>query len=282
MICPPVRVAARFRRLLIALIGAASLFANGCALLRPKAEAIVALPVRPLPIESHGTQDRNRIHCSSVMLLRAEHVAISDEAIALLEGHLISRDLKITSSAWTGRVVADPTHEQVEPASRLPYLERALVLAKGANAECVFQIFRLFDAPQPKVRYFVLHQGQAVMVEGSALEAQSFPVWRKRIISGPLWNVQGKLVAVRDGRVLAVVSLEASTVDQQRYLSFRETDGALQPSWAFESQFGGPEDLHLLRTALMDQLALEIKGPPVPPPMPRAAPGPGDLQAPTE
>jgi hypothetical protein len=195
------------------------------------------------------------------MLIRDQQVAVEERFLAIVEGHLIQRGLGLVSSAATGQVVSDPSHEQVEGAAKLPPIERVLVLAKRAKVKCVFQLLRLETGQNVARRYFVLRGGQSVMSEVRQDTFDQFAPARRRFAWGPIWAIEGKVIDVESGEVLAVVGFEASTVDRQRVFPVEELDGLLQPPWDTTGwRFDSPDEIGYLRTLFMDRLAWQIKG----------------------
>jgi hypothetical protein len=207
------------------------------------------------------------------MLLPAEPLVVAEGALALIEGHLMKRQLRVFASAVTGLVVSDPNRDRVESAAALQPLEKALVLAQRAQADCVFQLIRLeVPSREPKRRYFVLRGGQSVMTEVRADTFATLPQSRRRTVTGPTWEIDGKVIDVKSGAVLAVVGLAASAADQAKAFHLEERDGRLEPGYVdIEWRFDGPADLDYLRTTFMDRLALEIRGGQATPPLPEAS-----------
>ncbi len=150
--------------------------------------------------------------CGSVMVIAADAVRVDEQIVTALEGHFMSRGLRVVSSAITGRVVASAdARGQIEGAAKLPTLERALVLAKGANADCVFYLLELDIGGTDVVRYFVWPSDSKELKEVDRGVYESAPQYRRWFIGGPVWKIGGKVVDVENGSVLSIINLTHST-----------------------------------------------------------------------
>src|SRR4051812_33885916 len=100
-----VGVDTRFRSMFVAAIVVVAL-TNACArhahAPARTAASTVAFPIGEVPLTNYGAQAPGRMPCAAVMLLPEEQAGIGSDLIATIEGHLLSRGLRITSSAWTG------------------------------------------------------------------------------------------------------------------------------------------------------------------------------------
>jgi hypothetical protein len=152
------------------------------------------------------------------MVIPGETMQADEQILSAIEGHFISRGLRVVSSAITGRVVSSAAPGQVEGAAKLPTLERALVLPKGATAECVFYLLSLDMGTVDLFRYLVWPDGRTDLVEVDRPTFDAAPPGRKWFVGGSQWEIDGKVVDVDHGSVLTVVSLKHSTpfsVDRQ-------------------------------------------------------------------
>jgi hypothetical protein len=197
------------------------------------------------------------------MVIAAESVRVDEQVLTALEGHFLSRGLRVVSSAITGRVVSSAdARGQIEGAAKLPTLERALVLAKGANAECVFYLLGLEIGQSDLIRYFLWHDSEPSLVEVDKAAFDANPADRRWFVGGPLWKIEGKVVDVNTGAILGIVSLKHSTpfaVDRQLQVSF--LGRSLVPHYEhYGWRYASPVDIDHLRRAVMSRLAIEVRG----------------------
>lgn len=183
----------------------------------------------------------------------------SDEVLSALEGHLIQRGIGVVSSGMTGRVVSDLG--LVEGAAQLPPLERVIVLAKKANIDCVFQLQRLDIGIRDASRYFYLNAPGLGMKE--TFSVASLDPSRGWTLSGPAWEIGGKVIDVENGDVLAIVDLYQSTVwaIPTQVFHVQTADGVTLPTTGGERGWR-IDDVDPLRRSMMSLLATIIAGPP--------------------
>jgi hypothetical protein len=215
-------------------------------------------------VRNRSTQALNRRSCSAVMVLVGDEAkkTINDELLSDLEGHLISRGLRVVSSGITGRVVSEPG--LVEGAAQLPPLERAIVLAKTQQIGCVFQLLDIRATEDS--RYFVWSGRGRGMTESSRENIETVDPGHIWTLTGPAWEIHGKVIDVEGGDVLAIVDLWQSTVRAVKTQVFRVpfASDSLTPTpmgqrgWVISRV----EDTNLLQTSMMSLLAIVIAWPP--------------------
>jgi hypothetical protein len=197
------------------------------------------------------------------MVIAADRVNVDEQVLAQLEAQFMSRGLRVVSSAITGRVVgAADARGPIEGAAKLPVLERALVLAKGANAECVFYLLGLEVGAFDLTRYFVWRPSSSDLVEVDHQTYDAAAPDRRWFVSGPLWRVDGKVIDVDTGAVLAIVGLKHSTpFASDRHWQVDYVDRSLAPQGGyFGWRLVSPDDLDNIRKGIMSRLAIEILG----------------------
>jgi hypothetical protein len=229
----------------------------------------VAFGTRDLLSLSSHVKDRRK--CSTVMIIPGEQARLDDERLlALLEARMMDRGLRIISAALTGRVVNEgsvttgPDNERrFEQAARLPMLERALILAKRANADCVVQLLTFEPGlTTMNTRWFVWSNGAASLSETDEATARAAPAGRSWFASGPAWRVEGKLIDVDTGLVLALISLQYSTPDASAvnatlpFVGGQLNLNGAYPGWILNRD----SDVAPVRTAVFSRLAAEIRG----------------------
>jgi hypothetical protein len=197
------------------------------------------------------------------MVIAAEMVKVDEQTLTALEGQFISRGLRVVSSAITGRVVASAdTRGPTEGAAKLPTLERALLLAKGANADCVFYLLNLDVGGPDRFRYFVWRSAASSLAEVDFGTYDAAPSNRRWFVGGPGWNIEGKVVDVETAAVLGIVRLEHSTpYAADRHLAVKYSATSLVPRNGYYGwRLASPEDLGGLAGAMMSRLAAEVRG----------------------
>ena len=187
----------------------------------------------------------------------------SEEVLSALEGNLISRGIRVVSSGMTGRVMADP--EVSQGATQLSQLERAIVLAKKATINCVFQVQRLEINRRSASRYYYLNGSGQGFKEVSAGAAPTLDPARLWTPKGPVWEIVGKVIDVEKGDVWAIIDISQSSVWARRTQIYplKSLFGVpIQTSpgdrgWRID----GPDDTDLLAKSMMSLLATIIVGP---------------------
>jgi hypothetical protein len=126
-------------------------------------------------------------------------------ALAEVERVLLDGGVRVISSGVTGRVVRDQTGDRVESAANLSDLERALVLARGSNAEALLQILEIGWVQGE--RSFVLDQdrfdevGHGISVNSSALVQ----------VGEAIFKFQARLISVDNGEILMNIEILQGT-----------------------------------------------------------------------
>jgi hypothetical protein len=229
----------------------------------PEAPHLQRLFARRIPILNRSTWAANRRRCAAVMVLPVEGPGPRNEdVLSALEGHLISRGIRVVSTGMIGRVMSDPAIAQ--GATRLPQLERVMALAQRANVDCVFQVQKLEIGIRGAYRSFVWTGPSAPLRELRSDEAVYYPsqVWT---LEGPVWEIGGKVIDPVRGDVLSIVDLYQSTVwaPPNEDLTVQATSAGLVPmpdgrrAWRMDR----PVDLSTLRESMMSLLAVVIAGP---------------------
>ena len=205
----------------------------------------------------------SRRACDAVIVLAADNIHVDEQILTALEGHFLARGLRVVSSALTGRVVSGATTRgQIEGAAKLPTLERALVLAKGANADCVFYLLGLEIGTKELIRYFVWRNPTPELIEVDHAAFDAVPDHRRWFAGGPLWRIDGKVIDVATGDILSIISLKHSTpyaVDRRLQVAFDGT--SLVPHGDYYGwRFVSAADIGVLRNIIMSRLAIEVRG----------------------
>jgi hypothetical protein len=141
----------------------------------------------------------------------------------------------------------------------LPQLERALILAKRSNVECVVEMVGLtFNEIR---RYYVLPTGTFTMVEARDDLFATYPKNRRWTVAGDLWRLDAKVIDVESGAILAVALLYGSPLDRAQSFELQEANGVLRPQgrqWGMK--LDRPEDSDFVGTMMLDELAREVRG----------------------
>lgn len=251
-------------------LGCAS--AQGPPLAPPAPPAIgsVDIVLTSRPALNLSREAAGRRSCASVMVLPGESPVVNNTStLSALEGNLIERGLRVYSAAITGRVVSDDSQRgelsgpRVEAASRLPPLERALILAQRAEAECIFELLDI-DLDKEASRYYVWRANETSLSEVDHSTYEQAPPTRRWVVFGPLCRVSGKLIEVKKGAVLAVVAIETSTpfAVLNRTIALPQAGGHLfQQSGHFGWRLNSPDDRARVLVSVMSELAHAIAGP---------------------
>ena len=245
--------------------------AAGCASKPPPVQQPTHVPRGMLPLLVRGRPFENRSaisptgrSCKSVMVIPGESPTVNqEELLTQLEGRLIEEGLSVVSAAITGRVViAASDRGQVEGATQLLPLERALVLARGAKADCVFHFQNLVVGQDDVARFFGWPPGASGLVEIDRRTYDATSASRRWFISGYSMEIRGKVVDVESGNVLVVVSLRQSTpfALPDEILTVPFVDQGLTPQ---DGYFGwrmiAPREADAVRTSLITGLAGQIR-----------------------
>jgi hypothetical protein len=132
-----------------------------------------------------------------------------ERAVAFLERELLSRNVRLVSSAVSGRIVSETTgtgESKTESGTPLSDTERLLVLAKKTGADAILQIGSLkWDSTICGL--FVLNKDsdQPSFRPATPAEFEAFP-GPKIPISCPLLVFSGRLMDVETGEILASFS----------------------------------------------------------------------------
>jgi hypothetical protein len=187
----------------------------------------------------------------------------SEEVLSALEGNLMSRGIRVVSSGMTGRVVSDPG--LLQGATQLSQLERAIVLAKKANINCVFQVQRLDIGIRSASRYYHLNLSGRGLQEVPSDAVSTLDPARLWTLTGPVWDINGKVIDVENGDVLAIIDISQSSVCARPTQIFRLQSISDVPLPTATGQKGWRiDDTELLAKSMMSLLATIIAGPLVP------------------
>ncbi len=124
------------------------------------------------------------------------------------ERAFLQKGLRVVSSAVTGRVVQE---RKSESAAQLSDVERALILARETGADALLQVGSLESIGPSKLRWFCSTLMDGELAECDAKTYASSPFGRA--ISGTQWRLQGRLIDVRNGEVLASIEFTTAVVD---------------------------------------------------------------------
>ncbi len=233
------------------------------------ARSSVEFAVEPASAVFSSTHAPGRRRCSAVMVLPAPGLETNSASVlSVLEGHLLARNIRVVSSAITGRAViqsplAPDSTKPTTGAAILSDLERALVLAKNANVDCVLQLFTLDVGTTDATRLFVWPMNGRSLVESDQKTFETYNPGRRWTLVGPRWQINSKLIDVDSGNVLAVIGFSQSTAHLvQRRFELSALGDALVPAdgttgWRIAST----QDVDGLRSFMMSELSAEILGP---------------------
>ncbi len=200
--------------------------------------------------------------------------------ISGLEKELLRRGIRVISAGLTGRVAIESKLETSSGsnATGLSQLERALVLAKKSNADALLQVEVLEWAPES--RRFIYQPPAPSFVPATEADWNATPSGQRYTIVGPTLRIEGKLIDVESGEVMAAIDLSQATVNlvaPNATKSFTWIDGQ---GFTYDSAYGNgkmstesPEFRQKAQDALMGALAAHVAGGPNDPP-PVAAPPP--------
>jgi hypothetical protein len=223
----------------------------------------IVLRIEPKSVVNNSASNVRRQRCSTVMILAAAGpVADTSFEMTLLERELLRLGINVVSSAITARLFVDAGdgHRKVEGAdakAQFSVLERALLMAKGSGADCVFQSI-VFKFSEHK-RFFVWDGSSAAFAETDERQYSGAAYDRRWSLQGSRLDIEGKVIEVRSGQVFAVLNLwQSSTNLLQRDLHFTATGGSLsrQPDWQQP-----PTEIPRVRDQVMEVVAREIAGP---------------------
>lgn len=212
-------------------------------------------------VVSRSVDTPGRRMCKSVMVIAAETVRADEQLLSTIESTFISSGIRVFSTALTGRVVPKATPNQVESAAKLPTLERALILAKESNVECVFY-FLGFHPDGTAARYFIWPYEAQALVEVDRSRYDKFLPSRRWVVDGPQLRVEGKVIDVDNGSVLTIVSLSNSTpfvatwTDKVAFADQSLIQDEGNGGWTLSS----PEDLLRLQASLLLRVAVDLRG----------------------
>jgi hypothetical protein len=164
-----------------------------------------SLTLTPTPAVDQTVPKRTDRQFTSVMVLPPSGTERGeDPEMATVERVLLSAGIKVISSAVTGRIVQDVSGNRVETGANLPYLERALVMARGSNADAVLQVIRVGWTDGQ--RWFVRSASGDQLQEigpGVMLDASNSVRVREAF-----YQFQARVISVDKGEI--VMSIEAS------------------------------------------------------------------------
>jgi hypothetical protein len=125
-----------------------------------------------------------------------------------LERVLLAKGFRVISSGITGRVAAGPVEARVDEAPRLSDLERALILAKGSNADVLLQVGEIaFESGE---RHFtLLDRGSSDLKE--VQERPSNPDACYVRMKEARFTFQAKVINVENGEILVSMDISQST-----------------------------------------------------------------------
>ncbi len=146
-----------------------------------------------------------------------------EQVVATLEKELLHRNVRLISSAVSGRIVEDKTGagELKNEAGRLlSDTERLFVMAKKSRADAILQIGKIYWEQVP-FGLFILDKKAEDLAFVQATPAQ-FEAWTgpKIALPGPVLRLTGKVMDVESGEIVASLSISspASSELTQEYV----------------------------------------------------------------
>lgn len=131
--------------------------------------------------------------------------------MALVEAEFLKRNMIVFSPALTARVVTTVTEKGkgADSGTELSDVERALILAKEANAEAILQIGTLAWIDNGSRRYFIWDENKRSVAESDKLTYERTTA-HKWWYSARLLTASGRLIDVVSGEVMATFRIEGS------------------------------------------------------------------------
>lgn len=230
-----------------------------------------------VPLRDGSAKSPDKHAYTTVMVLPPSGGARGEAPeLSALERALLKRGVRIISSGVTGRVVVEETDQGrgTQGATGLSDLERALVLARKSNADCILQVTEL--TWKDSSRYFIpTGEGGSLDEAKSREEYLAASAQRRFSVISPRLTFIGKLIDVETGEVVVSVDLSRSVGDVSVPASYKITSREfnVNSSTARES----------IVAEVMDALAQIVSSgppraptaaPPPPPPAPSASAAP--------
>ncbi len=230
------------------------------------AETLTLAPEKR-PVNSRSAEAATRGSCKRIIMLPPDGEREDSGFAVTLERELLRLDIEVISSAITSRVYekgANTTEQgqQVASGAKLTDLERALVMAKGSNADCVLKLIEAGFTQDPSSRFFVLSADGKAFTEVARRAYDGTSENRRWFVIGPQMKVRGRLISVSSGLVFVVVDLLSDAVDFVQPMPVSVVGGYAQSNaGAYGNSFNSGEYIVLMRDAMIQQLAKEIVGP---------------------
>jgi hypothetical protein len=150
-----------------------------------------------------------------------------DEQTSLVESEFIKRSVTVFSAALTARVVTQKTDEAfvAGQGKDLDDVERALIMAKSANAEALLQIGSIDWIFNGAARYFIWEPDKQAVRETTRDQFDSHTDYKWQYTAS-IFRATGRLIDVITGEVMASFRIDGSTFN-----SFPET---YRSEWAID------------------------------------------------